>query len=209
LEDLVQSGIIGLFDAAGKFDPARQDVFSHYAKHRIKGAILDSLRQLDWASRDTRRAHKQVETAKSDLMKTLERPPTEAEVAEKLGIHVDRLRTLMLGAENMGPISSDARSNAYEDLPAPDSPGKRETEPDSICVRKELRNTLDVAVHTLSARYQTMFRMYYQEELTMKEIGRALGINESRVSQIHKAGLEKMATALRRSGIDSIHAFQA
>ena len=85
LDDLVHAGILGLFDAASKFNPDKQVVFSSYAKHRIKGAILDSLRQLDWASRDMRRRHKQVEAATRDLAAELQRNPTEQEVAAKAG----------------------------------------------------------------------------------------------------------------------------
>src|SRR5580692_5451890 len=96
LDDLVHAGVLGLFDAAGKFNPEKQVVFSSYAKHRIKGAILDSLRQLDWASRDMRRRHKQVEAATRELSSTLQRAPTEAEIAAKLGMDVDRWRTMML-----------------------------------------------------------------------------------------------------------------
>ncbi len=102
LDDLVHAGILGLFDAANKFNPEKQVVFSSYAKHRIKGAILDSLRQLDWASRDMRRRHKQVEAATRDLAATLQRAPTEAEVAEKLGMDVERWRTMMLDLRNVG-----------------------------------------------------------------------------------------------------------
>src|SRR6267378_6776360 len=95
LDDLVHAGILGLFDAASKFNPEKQVAFSSYAKHRIKGAILDSLRQLDWASRDMRRRHKQVEAATRELASTLQRNPTEAEVAEKLGVDVERWRQMM------------------------------------------------------------------------------------------------------------------
>src|SRR6202023_1884692 len=102
LDDLVHAGILGLFDAANKFNPEKQDVFSRYAKHRIKGAILDSLRQLDWASRDWRRKHKQVEAAKRDLESTLLRVPTEAEVAQKMDMDILRWRTMMIDFENIG-----------------------------------------------------------------------------------------------------------
>ena len=91
VDDLVHAGVLGLFDAATKFNPEKQVAFSTYAKHRIKGAILDSLRQLDWASRDMRRRHKQVEAATRDLAATLQRNPTEAEVAQKLGMDVERM----------------------------------------------------------------------------------------------------------------------
>jgi RNA polymerase sigma factor for flagellar operon FliA len=207
LDDLVHAGILGLFDAANKYNPEKQVVFSSYAKHRIKGAILDSLRQLDWASRDMRRRHKQVEAATRDLASTLQRAPTEAEVAEKLGMDVDRWRTMMLDLRNVGLISASTRSNENDDLPAPDFPSNPETQPDSICAREQLRAVLTVAMKTLPERYQKVVLLYYTNEMTMKEIGGVLGINESRVSQIHKSALEKMQSALEASGITSSQAF--
>lgn len=207
LDDLVHAGILGLFDAAGKFNPEKQVVFSSYAKHRIKGAILDSLRQLDWASRDMRRRHKQVEAATRDLAAELQRTPTEAEVAQKLGMDVDRWRNMMLDLRNVGLISASTRSAENEDLPAPDFPGKPESQPDTICARQQLRSVLGDAMKTLPDRYQKVVLLYYTNEMTMKEIGGILGINESRVSQIHKAALEKMAVVLESNGITSSQAF--
>jgi RNA polymerase sigma factor for flagellar operon FliA len=207
LDDLVHAGILGLFDAASKFNPEKQVVFSSYAKHRIKGAILDSLRQLDWASRDMRRRHKQVEAATRDLAAELQRTPTEAEVAQKLGMDVDRWRNMMLDLRNVGLISASTRSAENEDLPAPDFPGKPESQPDTICARQQLRSVLGDAMKTLPDRYQKVVLLYYTNEMTMKEIGGILGINESRVSQIHKAALEKMAVVLESNGITSSQAF--
>ena len=207
LDDLVQIGVIGLFDAASKFDATRQEVFSRYAKHRIKGAILDSLRQLDWVSRDIRRKHKQVAAAKHELTSILQREPTEVEVAQKLGMDVDRLREMMLDLQNMGPKSTAPRDNQSDDLPPFDFPGKSETRPDFIYVRTELRSMLGEAIKTLPSRYQRVVQLYYNEELTMKGIGVMLGINESRVSQVHKSALEKMALALHHNGVDCIQAF--
>jgi RNA polymerase sigma factor for flagellar operon FliA len=207
LDDLVHAGILGLFDAANKYNPDKQVVFSSYAKHRIKGAILDSLRQLDWASRDMRRRHKQVEAATRDLSSTLQRAPTEAEVAAKLGMDVDRWRTMMLDLRNVGLVSASTRSNENEDLPAPDFPGKPEAQPDSICAREQLRGVLGDAMKTLPERYQKVVVLYYTNEMTMKEIGGVLGINESRVSQIHKSALEKMMVVLQANGIQSSQAF--
>ncbi len=207
LDDLVHAGILGLFDAAGKYDPGKQVAFSSYAKHRIKGAILDSLRQLDWASRDLRRRHKQLEAATRDLSAALQRTPTESEVAEKLGIEVDRWRQMMVDLRNVGLISASARGSEHDDLPAPDFPSKPDTQPDSMCAREELRSVLGDAMRTLPERYQKVVVLYYTNEMTMKEIGGVLGINESRVSQIHKSALEKMAAALQAQGIHSSHAF--
>ena len=207
LDDLVHAGILGLFDAASKYNPEKQVVFSSYAKHRIKGAILDSLRQLDWASRDMRRRHKQVEAATRELAATLQRNPTEAEIAQKLGMDQERWRNMMLDLRNVGLVSASTRSNENDDLPAPDFPTSPDTHPDSICAHEQLRSVLGVAMKTLPERYQKVVSLYYTAEMTMKEIGGILGINESRVSQIHKAALEKMQTVLQTNGISSSHAF--
>lgn len=207
VDDLVHAGILGLFDAANKYNPDKQVAFSSYAKHRIKGAILDSLRQLDWASRDLRRRHKQVEAATRELSATLQRTPTEAEVAEKLGVDVERWRQMMLDLRSVGLVSASSRTNDQEDLPAPDFPSKPETQPDSMCAREQLRHVLGDAMKILPERYQKVVVLYYTNEMTMKEIGGVLGINESRVSQIHKSALEKMAAVLQANGIHSSTAF--
>lgn len=207
MDDLVHAGILGLFDAASKFNPDKQVAFSSYAKHRIKGAILDSLRQLDWASRDLRRRHKQVEAVTHDLAVALQRAPTEDELAEKLGVEVDRWRRMMVDLRNVGLISASARPTEHEDLPAPDFPSKPETQPDSMCAREQMRSMLGTAMKALPERYQKVVVLYYTNEMTMKEIGGVLGINESRVSQIHKSALEKMQAVLQASGISSSHSF--
>lgn len=206
LDDLVHAGVLGLFDAASKFNPDKQVAFSSYAKHRIKGAILDSLRQLDWASRDMRRRHKQVEAATRELAATLQRNPTEAEVAQKLGMDEERWRSMMLDLRNVGLVSASTRPSENEDLPAPDFPTGPETHPDSICAHEQLRSVLGDAMKVLPERYQKVVTLYYTNEMTMKEIGGILGINESRVSQIHKAALEKMQVALESTGITSSQA---
>jgi RNA polymerase sigma factor FliA len=207
VDDLVHAGILGLFDAASKYNPEKQVAFSSYAKHRIKGAILDSLRQLDWASRDMRRRHKQVETVTRELAATLQRNPTEEEVAQKMGLDPERWRSMMLDLRNVGLISASTRANENEDLPAPDFPSKPETQPDSICAKEQMRSVLGIAMKTLPERYQKVVSLYYTGEMTMKEIGNILGINESRVSQIHKAALEKMQVVLEANGISSSQAF--
>ena len=189
LDDLVHAGILGLFDAATKYDPDKQVVFSSYAKHRIKGAILDSLRQLDWASRDLRRRHKQLEAATRELAAELQRNPTESEIAERLGVDVERWRQMMLDLRSVGLISASTRGNENDELPSPDFPSKPETQPDSMCAREQLRSVLAVAMKALPERYKKVVVLYYTNEMTMKEIGGVLGINESRVSQIHKRAL--------------------
>lgn len=207
LDDLVHAGILGLFDAATKYDPDKMVSFSSYAKHRIKGAILDSLRQLDWASRDLRRRHKQLEAATRELAGELHRAPSEAELANKMGVDVERWRQMMVDLRNVGLVSASQRPADQEDLPAPDFPAAAESQPDSMCAQQQLRAALATAMKVLPERYQKVVALYYTNELTMKEIGGMLGINESRVSQIHKTALEKMAVVLQEAGIRSSAAF--
>src|SRR5437763_325161 len=154
LDDLVHAGVLGLFDAASKFDGEKNVAFSAYAKHRIKGAILDSLRQLDWASRDLRRRHKQLEAVTRELAAELQRTPTEAEIAQRLGVDVDRWRQMMVDLRNVGLVSASTRANDSEDLPAPDFPSKPETQPDSMCAREQLRSVLATAMKALPERYK-------------------------------------------------------
>jgi RNA polymerase sigma factor for flagellar operon FliA len=207
LDDLVHAGILGLFDAASKYNPNKKVAFSSYAKHRIKGAILDSLRQMDWASRDMRRRHRQVEQVTRDLCALLHRQPTEDELAEKMGVAVSRWRQMALDLRNVGLVSASTRAQDQEELPPPDYPGTPDTQPDVMCAREQMRERLQQAMSVLPERYRKVMVLYYSNELTMKEIGGMLGINESRVSQIHKAALEKMAAALHESGITSIREF--
>jgi RNA polymerase sigma factor for flagellar operon FliA len=207
LDDLIHAGILGLFDAASKYDVEKKVVFHSYAKHRIKGAILDSLRQLDWASRDLRRRHKQVEAVTRDLSAQFERVPTEAEIAAKMGVELERWRQMVVELRTVGLISASGRGNDRDNNSAPEFPAKQEFQPDSICAREELRGMLTTAMKTLPERYQKVVVLYYTNDLTMKEIGGLLGINESRVSQIHKTALEKMAVVLQSAGIHSSGAF--
>jgi RNA polymerase sigma factor for flagellar operon FliA len=205
-DDLMQAGLLGLIDAADKFDHTKQPVFTCYARHRIKGAMLDGLRRLDWASRGVRTRQKQVENAKRDLKSTFHRDPTDAEVAERLGLNLTRYRKVVLDLRNAGPISADTGGDR-EDLPALDFPSKPESQPDFICIQKQLRNVLGNLVKTLPARYREVVTLYYTKELSMLEISGKLGINESRVSQIHKSALKRMAIQLHYNGIESPRAF--
>ena len=207
LDDLTHAGVLGLIDAATKYDASKKVIFRSYAKHRIKGAILDSLRQLDWASRDLRRRHKQVESATRDLSAKLDRTPTESEIAEKLGVGLERWRQMSVDLRMVGLVSASTLSNDADNPAGHDFPAGMESQPDSICAQEELREALLKAMETLPERYHKVVLLYYTKDKTMKEIGGMLGVNESRVSQIHKLALEKMATTLRAAGIHSRQAF--
>jgi RNA polymerase sigma factor for flagellar operon FliA len=209
LDDLVHAGILGLFDAATKYRPDTNVPFSAYAKHRIKGAMLDSLRQLDWASRDMRRRHKEVEAVVRKLSLAFQRTPTDEEVAEELGVDLDRWHRMKSELRNVGLVSGSSRPNDDESLPAPDFPTKPETHPDNMYARREMRSVLGTVIKTLPGRHQQVILLYYTNEMTMREIGDHLGINESRVSQIHKVALSKLQTSLQMAGIQSGQAFSA
>ncbi len=206
-DDIQQAGMIGLIDAAGKYDGEKHNSFAAYAKHRIRGAILDSLRQLDWASRDMRRRQKLVTVAMAEFTAIYHRNPTETEVADKVGLDLATCRQTLTDLRRGAPVSSSQFAGDNEDLPAPDFAGGLETRPDFICEHEQLQGVLREAVRLLPERYQKVILMYYGKSMTMKEIGGVMGINESRVSQIHKVALAKMATALQANGIASYQDF--
>jgi len=206
LDDLVHAGVLGLFDAVAKYDASKNVAFQSYAKHRIKGAILDSLRQLDWASRDLRHRQKQVEALTRELTTKLGRQPNESEMAEAMGVSLERWRRMVSEMRTMGLVRVSTSPDGEHEQ-APEVAARPDSRPDRICEHRELASTLARAIGKLPARYQKVVFLYYTNEMTMKEIGEAIGVNESRVSQIHKTALKKMATVLQGEGIRSAAAF--
>ena len=207
LDDLIHAGTMGLIDAATKYRDDKEVSFPSYAKHRIRGAILDSLRQSDWASRDLRKRYKQVEAVTNELTTRLGRTPTNAEVAKEMGLDNRRWQALMVDFRGMNALAAQAHAHEDEEQLAPEVPTSPAQSPDRLFARSELREKLASAMKTLPVRYQQVVKMYYENDLTMKEIGTSLGVNESRVSQIHKGALERMQMALGTSGICSASAF--
>jgi RNA polymerase sigma factor for flagellar operon FliA len=202
LDDLIHAGVLGLFDAVLKYDDNKNVVFHAYAKHRIKGAILDSLREMDWASRDLRKRQKQVEAVTRDLAGRLGRTPQESEVAGEMGIDIRRWRKVQMELRSVSLVSTTPDVDSDRDRPM-EFAGLPESRPDRMCERLELQTTLARAIGKLPERYQKVVFLYYTNDMTMKEIGDMLGVNESRISQIHKIALKKMATALEGEGIRS------
>ncbi len=203
LDALIHAGIMGLFDAATKYRDDKEVAFPTYAKHRIRGAILDSLRQQDWASRDLRKRYKQVEAVTRELTTKMQRAPTDAEIAQHIGLSPRRWQSLMVDFRSLGVVALQQHPNDREDHLLPEATSSPELAP----ARGELRGKLDQAISTLPARYQQVVTLYYDRDMTMKEIGGVLGVNESRVSQIHKSALERMQNALNGTGISSTAMF--
>jgi RNA polymerase sigma factor FliA len=208
LDDLIHSGMMGLFDAATKYTADKEVAFGAYAKHRIRGAILDGLRQLDWASRDLRKRYKQVEAKRKELAETLKREATDAELAAALGLDSKRWQSLMVDFRNMGSAAAtQTRTDREDDQPSQDVPCSPAHGPDQLFARAQMRSHLGFALQSLPKRHQDVVTMYYEHDMTMKEIGNLLGVNESRVSQIHKSALVRMQAALQGNNVRSASAF--
>jgi RNA polymerase sigma factor FliA len=205
LDDVIHAGVIGLLDAVEKYDSSKNVEFAAYAKHRIKGAIFDSLREFDWASRDMRRRQKQVETISRRLSTELGRAPSETEVAEEMGVTTERWRRIAIELRTCAPVSTSPRED-QDRVQKMDCAASSEGRPDRICEERLLHSTLARIVRGLPQRYQKMVSLYYNGQMTMKHIADLLGVNESRISQIHRAALKKMLAMLQSEGISSANA---
>ncbi|MGD0228291.1 MAG: FliA/WhiG family RNA polymerase sigma factor [Terriglobia bacterium] len=198
-DDLVQAGILGLMEALHKFDPSKNVELKTYAKHRIQGAILDSLRDLDWSPRPLRKKARQLEQAHQRLRAQFGRPATEPELAIELGMELKELQRLLgdLRGLDLGSLQDEFTESGQEreSLAAP--PEGPEQEPYAQCLQGELRELLTRAVSELQPRERQVLSLYYFEELTMKEVGAVLGVGEARVSQIHSAALVRLRARMR------------
>ncbi len=199
LPDLAQSGLLGLVSAGRFYDPEMAVPFSIYARYRIEGEILDSLRRHDLAPRHLRRWQKQVSAARQELTATLHREPTEEEVCGQLMISLGEMRSRSLALSRMRPAPLRAAENERQ----PDPVSSPDTGPDYISERRQLREVLDQLIDSLSPRHQQVIRLHYSHHRTMKEIGEQMGVHESRVSQMHRSALEAMGRMLKESGICS------
>ncbi len=197
-EDLVHAGVLGLIDALNKFDRSKQVQFSSYAKFRIRGAILDSLRELDWSPRELRRKGRLVDSTYAELSGKLGRAPNENEIAREMGLDLRDLQSLLaeLDGLELGSLRVEySRDQREEDL-TDSVPSKPEETPFFQCLRAEMKHLLAQAISELPEKEQRVLALYYYEELTMKEVGAALGIGESRVSQIHSLAMVRLRARL-------------
>jgi RNA polymerase sigma factor for flagellar operon FliA len=179
--DLVQCGVFGLIDAVERFDPERSPRFESYAVSRIRGAILDELRAQDWVPRSVRGRLRELERAQERLEGKLQRAATDAELAEELGIPVREVRAIGRQVQLISVEALDENSGGVSEVLADD------TAPDPMTVVQaaETFRQLAVAVAQLEERDRDVVRLYYLENRTLAEIGRVLGVTESRVCQLH------------------------
>ncbi len=199
LEDLVNAGVIGLLEASRSFNSSKNIQFKAFAKFRIRGAILDSLREADWGSRSLRRRGREIADATARLEARLKRHPVESEIAAEMHIETSQLQKIIAQIDGLfivgqqTAVSNDrgALFDVIESAPNLDDP-----DPFDLCLRGEMKAHLAEAISKLSKREQLILSLYYREELTMKEIAEVVGVALSRVSQILQATLKKLRELL-------------
>jgi len=198
IEDLVSAGVVGLMDAFSKFDPGKKVQFRSYAQFRIRGAILDSLRTLDWSPRELRRKGRAVEEAIRTVTARMGRAPGENEVAAEMTLSLEDYQQLLgdLKGLEIGTLHMERNEDSGEEELAY-IPGRPDDDPLFRCLRGELEDRLSEAIAKLPDRERLVMTLYYYEEMTMREIGLALGVVESRVSQVHAAAVVHLRVALR------------
>jgi RNA polymerase sigma factor for flagellar operon FliA len=187
--DLVSYGMFGLIDALTKFEPGRGNKFETYAIPRIKGAIIDELRAMDWVPRSIRFKAREIEKAHTDLESMLKRQPTEQEMAERLGITRRELHDVVSQVSFVSVLALDelvsVGADRGEQVSLIDTLADRGIDPTSGVESQETRGLLAAAINELSEREKIVVTLYYFEGLTLAEIGQILGVTESRVCQIH------------------------
>jgi len=197
LDDLISAGVVGLIDAFSKFDHNKKVQFKSYAQFRIRGAILDSLRTLDWSPRDLRRKGRAVEEAIRAVTHKLGRAPAEPEIAREMDLTLLEYQTLLgdLKGLEIGSLHME-RSEDSGDEELAYIPGSPDEDPLFLCLKGEMKQRLADAIEELPEKERMVLTLYYYEELTMKEIGLTLGVVESRVSQIHSSAVVRLRAAL-------------
>ncbi len=199
VEDLVHAGIIGLIDALQKYDGSKNVQFKTYAKFRIRGAILDSLRELDWGPRDLRRKARRLEEVASRLGSELGRSANEQELADEFGVSLLEFQHMLNELEglDLGTLQIESSESGRQEDLCEYLPGDADESPYLLCLRTEMKEMLAQAIGELSEKEQQVLSLYYYEEITMKEIGAVLGIGESRVSQIHSLAIVRLRARLQ------------
>lgn len=197
VDDLIQVGMIGLLDAGSNYDDTHGAQFETYAVQRIRGAMLDELRQCDWLPRSARKTLRQIEIAMNALEQRVCRAPTEREVADELRVSLDDYQQMLLDARGCQLLHYEDLQNGededfFERHCADDS-----SEPFAKLQDGKFRAKLIEAITLLPEREKLMMAMYYEEELNLREIGEVLGVSESRVCQLHSQAMARLRSKLK------------
>ncbi len=201
-DDLVSYGTFGLLDAIEKFEPSRGFKFKTYATTRIRGAILDELRSIDWVPRSTRQKARQLQGVYSELETKLGRAATDDEVAQSMGITVEGLADLLHEVSGTAVLSLDdvwhVGADDDEVSIVETLEGDERLHPEYKLEREEVKRVLIDAIQALPQREREVIALYYYEDLTLKEIGEVLGVTESRISQLHSKSILRLKARLTK-----------
>lgn len=198
LEELIGAGVLGLMDAVKKFDSTKNVKFRSYAQFRVRGAILDSLRTLDWSPRELRRKAREIEAAIQRLTGQMGRSPGEVEVAIELKMTLADYQHVLgdLKSLELGTLNAERSEDSGEEELAY-IPGRTEDDPLFQCLQSEMHSRLKAGIDLLAEKEKLVLNLYYFEELTMREIGKILGVVESRISQIHASAVLHLRASLQ------------
>jgi len=197
LEDLVNTGVLGLIEALAKFDPKRNVQLQSYARYRIQGAILDSLREQDWSPRLLRQKERQLEMTRENLQLRLGRAPSQAELAAGLGVSDHQLQLLLRDLQGLEITSLQEPTFPEGHSLDEKMADKADENPFSLCQRAEMNGLLGQAMSKLPPRKRQVLDLYYFKGLTMKEVGNRMGVCESRVSQIHSSAVASLKARMK------------
>jgi RNA polymerase sigma factor FliA len=198
LEDLVSTGVVGLISAIDKFDPKHNVKLKTYAEYKIRGAILDSLRGLDWAPRQKRRKAKQIEAAVAEAEHRLQRSPTEEEVARELNISLEEYHDWLVEVRGLNIASLEYASGDSGRSLLHYVPDSEENLPSRLLERSELERLLAEGIDGIPEIERTVLSLYYHEELTLREIAQVVNLHESRVSQLKSQAILRLRSQLAK-----------
>jgi RNA polymerase sigma factor FliA len=196
LEDLISTGVIGLISAIDNFDPTHKVKLKTYAEYKIRGAILDSLRGLDWAPRQKRRKSKQIEAAIVVLEQSLHRAPTEDEIAVQLGLSLADYHEWLVEIRGLNIGSLEYSGNDQGNDLLQYLPDKEEDLPSTLLERSELERLLAEGIDKIPEIERTVLSLYYHEELTLREIAQIVKLHESRISQLKSQAILRLRAQL-------------
>lgn len=195
-DDLVGYGVFGLIDAIDKYDNMKAVKFETYASLRIRGAILDQIRKMDWIPRTIRQKQKKIDAAIKEIENEKGRAATDEEIAKSLGISDEEYLSWQSQMKVTGVVSLDEFMESGTEAPAQQNSQQRFETPEEVIEKEEMKKVLGQALELLTEKEKKVILLYYYEDLTLKEISNVLEVSESRISQLHTRALQKLKSKM-------------